>query len=70
MKPILLAGSALALITACASAPDPAPNPEPQFFEAAFVAETSEPIIEVVETVTLANDKGLTMDNNKYHIFH
>ena len=52
MKPILLAGSALTLITACASAPDPAPNPEPQFFEAAFLAETSEPVIEVVETVT------------------
>ena len=52
MKPILLAGSALTLITACASAPDPAPTPEPQFFEAALVEELSEPVIEVVETVT------------------
>ena len=52
MKPILLAGSALSLITACASTPDTAPNPEPQFFEAALVEKTSEPVIEVVETVT------------------
>ncbi|MGB3627174.1 MAG: P-type conjugative transfer protein TrbG [Henriciella sp.] len=53
MKPILAACSALALLTACATAPDPQETTiAPAFLRAELVEDTSAPVIEVVETVT------------------